>query len=499
MTISHCKITLISPYPDITALGIRGMSSLLKQEGFETQLIFLPNHAAENSKEAQFVYLYEQAVLDELIELCEDSSLVGFSLMTNYFEGAVQITNALKSSLQVPVVWGGIHPTIRPEECLDYADIVCIGEGEHALLELARSLKTGNDYHGIENLCLKKNGTMIQNKLRPLIQDLDSLPFPDFDLDSQYILEEKKIRPMNEARLQKAMAGGSISSHLNMVAYQTMTTRGCPHKCTYCCNSTLRNLYHGQRYVRRRTAQHIIDELLQITTKFLFIQAVWFSDDSFFAASDKEIEQFSQIYKEKIKLPFFCLGSPTTINEKKMASLVDAGMLCIQMGIQSGSERVCKEIYRRRISNHNVNKAAHIINQYKAVLRPPLYDIILDNDYETEADILDSLNLIIKLPRPYRLQLFSLVLYPGTELYNRAKAEGLIRDDREQIYRKRYRSRQRTYLNLVFSLLRNGLPIPRSILKILIHKHVVRILNRRYINRLYGIAFDLGRWVRKWL
>lgn len=488
------KITLISPYPDIASLGVRIISSLLKHGGFATQLIFLPNIAAEKSRKSQFVYLYDQTVVEELIEICSDSHLVGITLMTNYFEGAVQITKALKENLKIPIIWGGIHSTIRPEECLDYADIVCVGEGEYALLELAYKLNKKESYFHIKNLWLKKDGHIIKNPLRPLIQDLDSLPFPDYDLGSHYILEENGIHPMDESLLQRALARGSISRYMNLVAYQTMATRGCPHKCTYCCNNTLRKLYYGQRYVRRRSAENVINELLQVKERFPFIEAFWFSDDSFFATSDEEIKRFSQFYKEKVGLPFFCLCSPATINEKKMAYLVEAGLHCIQMGIQTGSRRVCEEIYHRQISNRQVINAARIINKYQGKILHPLYDFILENDYETEEDVLETLKLLLKLPYPYCLQLFSLVLYPGTELYNRAKEDGIIYDERKQIYRKRYHWRQGSYLSLMFTLMRHHFPKP--LMQFLINEKVLGILNKRSLNKVYMLIFYLGRWLR---
>ncbi len=492
------KITLISPYPDIASLGIRIFSSLLKKEGFNTQVIFLPNIAAEESKESQFVCQYDQAVVEELIQICSDSHLVGISLMTNYFDGAVQITNSIKENLKkIPVIWGGIHPTIRPEECLNYADIVCVGEGEYALLELARKVSEGESYHEIRNLWLKKNGSIVRNPLRPLFQDLDSLPFPDYDLKSHYILEKDRIHSLDESLLQKALTRSSISRYMNMVAYQTISTRGCPHKCTYCCNNTLKYLYEGQRFVRRRSVINIIDELLQVKKRFSFIEAFWFSDDSFFATNDDAIKRFSQIYKDKIGLPFFCLGSPTTINEKKVEYLVDAGLHCIQMGIQTGSRRVYEEIYNRRMSNQQVLNSARIINKHKSRLLPPLYDFILDCDYETESDMLATLRLILKLPRPYRLQLFSLVLYPGTKLYNRAKKDGIIYDDKWQIYRKRYHLRRQTYINLVFSLARNN--FPKFILRLLINERIVKFLNKKSLDKIYGIIFCFSGFLKNCL
>lgn len=490
------KVTLISPYSDITSLGIRIISSLLRREGFSTQIVFLSNRAADQSEESDFIYRYNKFVLEQVINICSDSHIVGISLMTNYFERGIQITKALKENLRMPVIWGGIHPTIRPEESLIYADMVCVGEGEYAILELAEKMERGKSYHNIQNLWFKYNGNIIKNPPRPLIQDLDSLPFPDFDIKTHHILEEDKLLPMDQSLLRNALSRCVTSSHMNLITYQTMATRGCPHSCSFCCNSNLKNMYSGQRYVRRRSIDNIIKELLYVKEHFDFIQAVWFSDDSFFAASNEEIKEFSQIYKRKINLPFFCLGSPSTINEAKIEYLVEAGLRCIQMGIQTGSKRISKEVYNRNVSNEKVINTAQIINKYKSKIMPPLYDFILESNYETEDDILETLKLILKLPRPYHLQLFTLIFYPGTELYVRAKRDGIIYDEQEQIYRKRYRLRQNTYLNLIFSLVRYN-NIPKFILRLLINKRVVNILNKKSLDRIYKFVFGLGRRLRR--
>ena len=491
------NITLISPYPDITSLGTRIISATLKREGFMTQMIFLPNIAAETSKMSPYAYMYDNDVIDDLVGLCADSYIVGISAMTNYFEAAVQITQGIKAGTQIPVVWGGIHPTICPEECLEYADMVCIGEGEDAFLELTHKLIRGEKYHNVKNLWVKNNGQVIKNELRPLIQDLNSLPFPDYDLDSHYILAENAIRPMDEALLQRSLARATSSRYMGMVVYQTMTSRGCPHRCSYCCNDTLKGLYQGEKFVRRRCVDNIIAEMLQVKKRLPFVKAFWISDDSFFATTDSEIRKFSEVYKKKIGLPFFCLGSPTTINEKKMGYLIDAGLRCIQMGIQTGSKRICKEIYHRGFSNEQVLRIAKTLNKYKKNILPPLYDFILDNYYETEKDILETLDLLLKLPRPYRLQLFSLVLYPGTQLYMRAKRDGIIYDDQAQIYHKMYHERQCTYINLIFLLAKNM--FPTYLLKILADERLVKLFNRKGLGKVFAFIFAFGRSVKRCL
>ena len=132
------KVTLISPYLDIKSFGLRTLSACLKKEGHDVQLIFLPRPFTER---------YEDKTLNEVVKISSGAALIGISLMTNFFDNAVQISQILRKSLDIPILWGGIHPTIRPQECLNYADLVCIGEGEEAVTELARKMEGGQGYH----------------------------------------------------------------------------------------------------------------------------------------------------------------------------------------------------------------------------------------------------------------------------------------------------------------------------------------------------------------
>src|SRR4030067_2810348 len=132
------------------------MSAYLKQHGHKTQMIFLPDPFGDDL--AYGVKRYEECVLDELVSLCAGSDLIGLTLMTNFFDNAVQITTRLKRVLDIPVIWGGVHPTIRPDESLEYADMVCVGDGEDALLALVRKMGNGNDYLNIDNFWRNSRG-----------------------------------------------------------------------------------------------------------------------------------------------------------------------------------------------------------------------------------------------------------------------------------------------------------------------------------------------------
>ena len=128
----------------------------------------------------------------------------------------------------------------------------------------------------------------------------------------------------------------------------------------------------------------------------------------------------------------------------------------IQMGIETACERT-KKIYRRSTPNEIVLRAAQSINKFKGRVTA-IYDFILDNPYETNEDIVETLEFILKIPRPFHLQLFSLIFFPGTELYNTAKKDKIITDEERDVYRKQFQFMKIRYLNLIFYLFNYGAP-----------------------------------------
>ncbi|MBF0557627.1 MAG: B12-binding domain-containing radical SAM protein [Nitrospirae bacterium] len=481
------KITFISPYPDITAFGIRTMSAYLKLHGHTTLLIFMPDPYGDNIVQGQQRYGGE--TLDELVSLCADSDLIGITLMTNFFDNAVQITKKLKERLGIPIIWGGVHPTIRPEESLQHADMVCVGDGEDALLELAERMAKGEDYLATANVWFHVKGDIHKNPVRSLPRSLDIYPIPDYSMESHYVLHDGHIRALTPELLKAYLERGTVSNYLGKIGYQTMTGRGCPHKCTYCINDTVKNLYEGQGYLRWRSIEHVMTELLWVKQSMPYVGYIWISDDAFFARNIKDLKLFCKEYKEKIGLPFSCLASPLTVTEEKMELLVDAGMIYLQLGIESGSRKIQELFNRKNMSNDVMMKAINTINKYKDRMFPPSYDFILDVPYETDDDKIESLRFIAGIPKPYRLQPFSLVLYPGTKLYQMAKSDGLVGDDMTEIYAKSYTMRAPTYLNLLMTLAKGG-RFPGRLLKFMVSGPVVAVLNSRAMKPFFRYLYS---------
>lgn len=457
------KIALLSPsphYPKIFAYGVRLLSACLKRAGWEVTMIFLPRGVGER---------YSEAVLADLADLTVDAQLIGISLMTDDLENAVLMTSALRVHSKTPIIWGGIHPTIEPEACLEHADMVCIGEGEETLPELVRRLEAGEDHHHVPGTWCRVEGQVIRNPLRPLVADLDALPIPDYGKDDHFMLFEGRIMPVTDEMLRIAFTEYFI----------TLTTRGCPFQCTYCWNHSYRRLFPVGPVIRKRSIDNVMAELNWIQDHFPYVEKMTIDDDAFFMRPVEEIRQFSEAYQATMRLPLWVTGAtPTTLTREKLSLLSAAGELSIRMGIQTGSRRTQK-LYRRTHDNTDVLKAARLLHEFRGKIKSINFDIILDNPWETDQDIRETLLFLSRLPVPYELFLFPLVFYPGTDLHDRAAKEGLLPLSADDEARIRHHRLRPTYINYLFRVLsanaQRGKRIPPPVMYLLTHPLLMSI------------------------
>ena len=492
-------ITLISPYSDVTALGPRGISSFMRQEGWETQLVSfrLPYLTSEIEYKADFIFRYDERLLTQISEACAGSEFIGISLMTNYYYHAIDLTRRLrKDHPDTPIVWGGIHPTLAPEECIEHVDLVCVGEGELATLDLAQRLREGRPLSDTANFWVRDDdGSIHKNEPRNLVENLDQLPDPDYDPHRQLVRDQKtgELVEFTDERLQELIVHKTATKHRSRCFYQTVTSRGCPYVCSFCCWSALNRMYEGESNMRRRSIPAVVGEIVRMRERLPFIESITFSDDQFMAAPTAYLEEFRDLYREKVGMPFQILAGPSTINEPKMDILVDAGLRNVQIGVQTASQRMMKEVYDRPLPNEKVLRCAEVLQKYKDRIAPPIYDFILDNPWENEEDVVESLKFIVELPRPFYLQIFSLVFFPGTEIYNKAKRDGMLPENQDRVYVSQYNNRKITYLNLLFSMASHNWP--RPLLRLLLKPALRKGLGRPELNRLYRAIYDGYRTV----
>jgi len=489
-------ITLISLSTDVTAYSTRILSAYLRNKGLDTRLVFLPNVEFESRNALPDEVIYDKNTLDQLFDLCKESSLIGITLFTSDFPHAVYLNRHLKKNLNIPIIWGGKHPSAKPEQSLVYANMVCIGEGEEALTELLLKIENGQDYHNTQNIWIKYNGTIIKNPNRSIIENLDLIPFPDYSCDDHYIreIETGKIIQLTHEILKKYMFP---EENTGLIPYKTLFSRGCPFSCTYCYS--FKEMYKGQKYLRFRSVENIVQELELTKKKLSYIQMVELLDDNIFALPMEKIDTFCKIYKEKIGLPMYFTGYPNDINEENLSRFIDAGLIITCMGVQTGSKRT-KKLYKRNVSDETILKAVQAIHKFKDFLLASEYDVIIDNPYETNEDVADTIRLLLKFPKPRYFRLFSLTFFPGTELYEKAKQDGILSEEDElNGYRKNYFGflyRRKKYLNFVFPLLNQN--IPTFLIKILINKYVIFLFDRPSINNfLFGIMAFLRKFREK--
>lgn len=435
------KITLISTSTYPSDQGIRTISAVLKKAGHEVKTIFatLSEDYSRN---------YTKSELNQILALCNGSQLIGINSFASTSKRAARIISFLKNRINAPIVYGGVHATISPEDCIKYSDIVCIGEGEGAIVELANAIEKEKKIEKIENLWIKHQNKIIKNPIRNLIDNLDSLPLPDYDLQDHYILENKKIRNFTEYDI-----GGQIFF---------LTGRGCPYGCDYCSNSLFNELYKDKRkkVLRWNSPEYIINGIITFKKRFPTLGYFDIRDDTFSLRPLEDIKKFCKIYKEKVNMRFKCLGDPKTISDEKIKLLVDAGCTDIIIGIQ-GSERVNLEIYHRNQKDEYVLNAANILNKYKNKLAV-MYDVITCNPYENPEDIINLIRLLQKIPKPYYLSVNNLVFFTGSKLYERAKRDGTIKTEKDSAIALNYwdRSshiflkRKNMYLVLILNLMR---------------------------------------------
>ena len=478
------KILLIDFNFELSSIGVRYLSAALNAQGHDTSILFLPNKDIEKNR--TFSDFTAGETEEQLEKICafvkaQRPVWVGMSLMTCHFSRATAVTKALKKKVGIPVIWGGIHPTIHPQECLEHADAVCIGEGEEAITEFASRFDSEPNYFETESFWFNKGGAVVRNKIRPLKEKLDDLPFPDYELSRQFVFDEGEVKNLDEKLLKK------YSPHLQArTTYRIICTRGCPYSCAYCYNSFLRNLYpNSQCYLRRRSVENVIEELSAVKKKFPFIELIRIMDDSFIACDEKWVKQFAEEYSKRIALPFSCLVNPQTVTADKLKWLAEAGMIHVQMGIEA-SERVNQEIYGWHTTDKQILNAIQTIKS-AASDAVPEFDIIVDNPYETEEDELKKLLLLLEVPKPYELGVYSLTLYSHTPLYERAQKDGFLTSDNTS-YSKNMSKVGFTFYNQLI-LVSPYLP-----------KKVVRYLarNRNWVNEklaalLYADVYELPR------
>jgi len=440
------EIALISVSGRLACDGSRLISSLLKKAGHTVKNVYLARREPD----------YGLNELERLGEIFKNTDLVMLAVYSNYFGRAIKVTNFVHEKFPgLKVVWGGPHCIASPELSLKYADAVCFSEGDEAVLQLVDRLAAGKDYLDIPNMAFKVNGSQIINKVLPPFADLDSLPYYDYTLDNQFLLDGE-LQPLT---MDMVKALTKQYPFYVPTAY-FLTSRGCPHECSYCNNCKYVAMF-GKNTMRFYSVDRVLDEIKHTLTTLPFIEFIVFGDDDFLARPQKQLEAFAARYKKEIGIPFGAAGSARTYRTTKMEILLDHGLVALNIGVQSGSQRVIDEVYNRKISLASVSKVIKEISPYSETKNlTVIVDFIIDNPYETKDDIIQTYNFLLDIPPSFKPNLFFLSFYPGTPIYDRAIKDGFTKESDVENFRSytgsnvRYQKNYEIFLVLLLRIAR---------------------------------------------
>jgi len=291
-------------------LGLMYLSRALRDSGHEARCLFLPT--TDN-------------LLREIDRFGPD--LLCYGTTTGLHRYYMRVNHYIKRHRKIFSVFGGMHPTFEPDIIRDPAiDAVCIGEGEPALVELANRLQAGESVADVANFHVKENGVIHRNPVRPLIQDLDAIGFPDRDL----------------------IYANKLYANSPMKVF--ITSRGCVGRCSYCFHSGYGMLYDNGpgRYLRRRSVEHVVAEIEAVRRRYP-LAFVHFTDDMFNFNRAWQ-EEFLHAYKRAVNLPFSAIFMIDWTEPDLLQLYKEAGCVNIRIAFETASDDLKKELERPKDS-----------------------------------------------------------------------------------------------------------------------------------------------------
>lgn len=369
---------------DVMPLGLLHVGSALANRGFEVKII----HCTEKESEQ---YAKEIAKSQPL--------WAGFSVMTGPQtpHSALMSEKIKEYDPTIPLVWGGIHPSLLPEQCLneDYIDVVVIGDGEDTALELTERLEKGKSLDELLGTGFKKNRDMVLNAPRPFVENLDD----DLYRINFNLLDFSKY--FTQARSMK-----------RVVAYKT--SRGCPFNCSFCYNQK----FH-QRKWRAKSPERVIEDISFLKQNYN-IDGVMFYDDTFYVDKKRALKIL-----EGIRLPAKTDIRVDLVDENLLAQMKELRVFDILIGVESGSDRILK-ILNKGVTADDIKRVVKLLAKYNLRVG---YSAILGMPGETEAEKRQTVELLLWIHAIHKNKTITVgpyLPYPGSKLYDTALRDGFI-------------------------------------------------------------------------
>lgn len=436
-----------------TPIGLSMISAVLKERGHTTRLFdttfydagFI-NEKTEGEKYLSYkpvdlsnygVKFVKRNEIEDLKQLVSEYNpeLIVFSIYSSHLhsEGEYNMYNHGKELIlqagirKIPVVVGGIIPTVIPDRVLDYGvtDIICRGECEEAIGELVDKMDKGQDITKIKNIWVKKGKKIYKNDVRPLIQYLDQLPFMDLSIFN----DKNFYRPF------KGNVYRTIDAELS---------RGCMFSCDYCVETVMQKLYgfrsnnsnsviQGKGYHREKSVERILNEFKYLKNKFN-IEFIRFQDSNFMGLKHDKLKELAERFPEEVGLPFYIEARPEGITKQNVKILKKMGCVGVGMGLEVGDMDFRKNVLNRTGKDDLIINACNYLCEEG--LRATTYNIIGFPD-ETRENIMKTIELNRKAnPESMTIGFYS--PFMGTPMFEHSLNKNIIPNDIIKLDQKLY-------------------------------------------------------------
>lgn len=299
------------------------------------------------------------------------ADVIGVTAKTPTYNDAIHVLEITREVLPEAVtVIGGAHPTVCPDRTIahDCVDYVVIGEGDETITELINTLAGGGESGEVKGIVFKRDGRVVKTPPRPLIKDLDSLPFPAYHL---LPIERYTLGPQ-----QLVAAGGT-----HTVPYMSMmTSRGCPHQCVFCSTYTV----FGRR-CRLRSPENVFDEIKLLVDRF-GVRRIDFMDDTFTIDRQRVVDLCRMILAAGLDIRWLCQTRVDRVDPDLLALMREAGCDLVLFGLESGSQKVLDSIKK----GVTIQQAEKAIKWTKEAGIAIIGSFMIGNPSETRATIMET-------------------------------------------------------------------------------------------------------------
>ena len=378
--------------------GLASISAVLKKAGHEAEIMHLCEKLEPLPTREEFLTRVENYAPD----------IIGFSVVSTQWNYTLQLAEWLRSRMpQTPLVCGGPHATMVPEQILETGliDYVFTGESEKAFLEFIERKEQGRNLADVRNLGMMTDEGPVINPVRPL-PDVKSLPAKDYELfDFQNVIDRKN---------------GWVG---------LMSSRGCPFNCTYCFNHKMVKKYREDlncsfkelNYIRYENISDMIDEIDYLLNNYTNIKMFIFDDDLF--TYDKSfVREFCEAYKTRFDIPFVVNGHVAFFDDERAQALSEAGCRIVKFGVESGSSRIRDNVMQRHMSNEQIKEAIRSVHRYN--MHSSTF-IMIGLPYEDQTDVTATIDLLADA-QPGRFRWSFFYPFPGTEAHRMSVEGGYI-------------------------------------------------------------------------